>query len=275
MLPCRRPWMRVPCDIMGVDPNLAVPYVMNYNLAITHAFTPTSLSKSNMSATRPETCSTFRYQSGASGASYCLNRADASADRDAVLQSVTPIPGPLATQESRPYYTKFPYLGFINYITNRGIPGTTACSVDDTADDTRLFVQRRVIPMAMGLTTARRIALGLPQNSNNVAGEYASSDFDIRHRVTFTATYNIPGIKGLGQLLEGWQLNGIVNLRDAQPWNVGGMAIATSAGRREIADRWDIFGNPATSLRRREHPVLQRVHGAGGSPVRPAASCSL
>ena len=64
-----------------------------------------------------------------------------------------------------------------------------------------------------------RFAL-LPQNANNPGAEYGNSDFDVRHRLTFTATYNIPGIKGFAQILEGWQINGIVTLQSAQPWIV-------------------------------------------------------
>ena len=29
-----------PCNLMGVDPNLKTPYIMNYSLGVTHAFTP-------------------------------------------------------------------------------------------------------------------------------------------------------------------------------------------------------------------------------------------
>jgi hypothetical protein len=84
----------------------------------------------------------------------------------------------------------------------------------------------------------------LPQNSLNPAAEYASSDFDIRHRFTLTASYEIPGPKGFGQLLKGWKINSIVNLQTAQP------LIAFDAGNNfsgsfDNADRWDFFGNPA------------------------------
>jgi hypothetical protein len=84
-----------------------------------------------------------------------------------------------------------------------------------------------------------------PENSiNPAAGEYGSSDFDIRHRITATVTYNIPGIKGFGQLLEGWQINSIVNYATAQPWQTYDPANNFS-GTAENADRWSIFGNPA------------------------------
>jgi hypothetical protein len=84
-----------------------------------------------------------------------------------------------------------------------------------------------------------------PQNSvNPAAGEYGNSDFDVRHRLTATATYNIPGKKGYGQLLEGWQINTIVSFATSQPWQTFDPADNFS-GTNENADRWDIFGNPA------------------------------
>jgi hypothetical protein len=37
-------------------------------------------------------------------------------------------------------------------------------------------------------------------DSSNPGRDYAASDFDIRHRFTFTASYAIPGKNGFGQL---------------------------------------------------------------------------
>jgi hypothetical protein len=85
--------------------------------------------------------------------------------------------------------------------------------------------------------------LGLPQDGNNPTREYASSDFDIRHRFTLSATYAIPGKKSFAQLLEGWQVNSIVSLYGAQPWgpiDTGNDLSHTGEG----VDRWDFFGDP-------------------------------
>src|SRR4029077_10076994 len=84
---------------------------------------------------------------------------------------------------------------------------------------------------------------GLPHDSTNPAGEYASSDYDTRHRFTLEASYALPGKKGFGQLLEGWKINGILNIATGQPW------IVTDSGDNfsntsEFTDRWDFFGNP-------------------------------
>jgi hypothetical protein len=59
---------------------------------------------------------------------------------------------------------------------------------------------------------------GLPQNAHNVAAEYANSDFDIRHRLTLSLTYAIPGREGYGQILEGWEINTITTLQSPQYW---------------------------------------------------------
>src|SRR5260370_23244975 len=83
-----------------------------------------------------------------------------------------------------------------------------------------------------------------PQDSGNLAAEYGNSDFDIRHRLTFTVTYNIPGKKGYGQMLEGWQVNSIVNYATAQPWQTFD-ATDNFSGTGEKADRWSLFGNAA------------------------------
>jgi hypothetical protein len=83
----------------------------------------------------------------------------------------------------------------------------------------------------------------LPQNSYNPGAEYGNSDFDVRHRLTITATYNIPGIKGFAQALEGWQINSIVTLQSSQPWLVNDYNDNFS-GVGDSSDRWDFFGNP-------------------------------
>jgi hypothetical protein len=84
----------------------------------------------------------------------------------------------------------------------------------------------------------------LPQDSGNPRADYASGDFDVRHRFTFTAGYALPGIKGFAQMLEGWKINSIVTLQTAQPWNIGDTGNDFSGGG-DLNDRWNFTGNPA------------------------------
>ena len=154
---------------------------------------------------------------------------------------------PLALQEARPFYNKFPYLGFINFANNLS---------HSRYDSLQVSVTKRMshgLSFNAGYTYGHGLDNGSlnrfsnsPQDANNIAGEYANSDFDIRNRFTFTATYDIPGIKGFGQLLEGWEINGIVNYETAQPWlafDAGSDFSATG----EFADRWNIKG-PASNF---------------------------
>ncbi len=91
---------------------------------------------------------------------------------------------------------------------------------------------------------------GLPQNAYNPGAEYANSDFDIRNRFTLSLTYAIPGKKGYGQALEGWEINSIVTLQSPQHW--GPMDEGTDAagiGPLPVSPpanspiRWSFYGN--------------------------------
>ena len=61
------------------------------------------------------------------------------------------------------------------------------------------------------------------QDLNNIHGDYGPSEFDVRHRFTFSGTWDIPKFhfEGVaGKVLNGWQLNGIVSLQSGRPFDV-------------------------------------------------------
>jgi hypothetical protein len=86
-----------------------------------------------------------------------------------------------------------------------------------------------------------------PQNSLRQDLEWGDSDLDIRHRLTFTHTWDLPGRPNSWQLLEGWQINNIVTLQGGTPWNVvdGYINGNDISGTGEFADRWNFFGDPS------------------------------
>ena len=57
----------------------------------------------------------------------------------------------------------------------------------------------------------------VPQNSFDYKEERGSGDYDIRHRFTLSATYEIPGGKSWGQFLQGWQVNSLVTVQGGYP----------------------------------------------------------
>jgi hypothetical protein len=218
------------CTLMAVDPHLKTPYVVNYSLGVQHSF------GSNFSL----------------DVSYVGNHAAdllGLTDANQCFPNANPVPCANNLPGARPYSTKFPYLSYINTVTN------FASSYYNSLQATFSKRLSHGLEFTAGYTYGHGLDDGslsfagqLPQNSSNPTAEWASSDFDIRHRLTVTATYEIPGRKGYGQLLEGWKLNTIVTLQSSQPWLVFDGATSQDfstggSGFGDLADRWDFFGN--------------------------------
>ncbi len=233
-----------PCDLMAVDPNLKLPFVVTYNLGITHAFNPNlSLEVEYVGNHGYRLLSFTDINQAQLGSAFCLNPLTLAQQKDACAVPATP--GSEAMQESRPYYSKFPYLGYIYQVGNRDYSNYNSMQVSLTKRLTHGVLFNVGYTYGHGLDNGSLNRFGLnPENSNNITQDYAASDFDVRHRLTATATYNIPGIKGFGQLLEGWQINTIVTFATAQPWQTYDPNDNFS-GTGENTDRWSIFGNPA------------------------------
>jgi hypothetical protein len=213
----------VPCSIGAVDPHLKTPYMVDWNLGVEHSFT------NNLSLD-------VSYVGNHGG--NLLGIVDAN---QAALGSVTGA-NPYGV---RPYSAKFPWLQYINEVVNDALSNYNSLQATVTQ---RLS---HGLDFTVGYTYGHGLDNGSinrfgnpPQNSFDPKAEYASSDYDARHRATFTAGYEIPGKKGFGQMLEGWKINTIVTLQSGQPWTM----IDSSnnfAGEGENNGRWDFFGNPS------------------------------
>jgi len=207
-----------PCPIMGVDPNLKTPYVMNYSLGVTHAF------GNNLSLE----------------VGYVGNRGVRLTGFTDINQNA---PSPTGNG-ARPFAAQFPWFSFINMMTNdtRSNYNSMQATLTKRMSHGLSFIAGYTYAHGLDNGSLNRFGL-ISQNANNPGAEYGNSDFDVRNRLTFTTTYNIPGIKGFGQVLEGWQVNGIVTLQSSQPWVVNDYGDNFS-GAGDSADRWDFFGNP-------------------------------
>jgi hypothetical protein len=152
--------------------------------------------------------------------------------------------GTQAAQEARPLFTKFPYIGFINQMSNntRSNYNSLQATLTKRMSHGLSFIAGYTYAHGLDNGSLNRFGM-IPQDGT--ADQYANSDFDVRHRFTLSATYDIPGIKGYGQVLEGWQINTIVNIQSSQPWRVndGGNNFN---GTNDNADLWNFTGNPAS-----------------------------
>jgi hypothetical protein len=203
---------------MGVDPNLKTPYVTNYNLSVTHAF------GNNLSLEVGYVGNQGSRLTGFTDVNACA---------------------PSAGSCVRPYASKFPYYQFINVMSNDTRSNYNSMQATLTKRMSHGVSFTAGYTFAHGLDNGSLNRFGLlPQNSVDPGGDYGNSDFDVRHRLTLTGTYNIPGINGFAQAFKGWQVNGIVTLQSSQPWLVNDYGNNFS-GAGDSTDRWDFFGNPS------------------------------
>jgi outer membrane receptor protein involved in Fe transport len=228
-----------PCAILGVDPKLVTPYVYNWTVNIQHAIT------NNLSVEIAYVGDHGSKLTGIRDINQVVFANDIAGDE----QSGRPFTHNCPTAPCFPFLSAVYQMGNIyksNYnglqvtVTGRNYHGLTfvggytyAHALDD-----------------VGANWDFGAGLGLPQDSTHPEREYASSDFDIRHRFTLSANYVIPGKKSFAQLLEGWELNSIVSLYSAQPWgpmDAGNDVSRTGASKVAGTgiERWDFFGNPA------------------------------
>jgi len=245
-----------PCPIMSVVKNLTAPYVWNYSLNIQHAFTP------NLSLEMGYV--------GNHGTNF-------TGIRD--INQATPGSG----GAQRPF-TQFPWLSNIFQMGNfykssynglqatltsrnyHGLSSVIGYTYSHSLDD-------------VGANWDFGAGYGLPQDSTNVAREYGNSDFDIRHRLTVSLTYAIPGKKGAAQMLEGWEINSIATLQSAQPWGVidltngfaglGGLPVSPP---QQQPQRWDFVGHPSDF---KSGPTAIPCFGFAGFPGSAACGTAI
>ncbi|HEV3385220.1 MAG TPA: TonB-dependent receptor [Gemmata sp.] len=210
------------CNIMAVDPNLTTPYITNWSLGIQHAF------NNNLSLE----------------VGYVGDHGSRLTGFRDLNQTVPSLVNATSNPLGQPFYSRFPYLNWIIQNSNDGRSNYNSLQATLTKRVSHGLNFVAGYTYAHGLDTGSLNRTGyLPQDSTNPGAEYASGDFDMRHRFTFTTTYSIPGVRGFAQLLEGWKLNAIVSVQSAQPWQTYDSSNDFRGG--DFTDRWNIKGNPA------------------------------
>jgi hypothetical protein len=204
-----------PCSLAVIDHNFRTPYVTNWTFGVQHAIT------NNLSM----------------DVSYV-------GSHGSKLNGIRDINQPDPSTGIAPFAAKFPYLGSILVLSNlykSNYNGLQTTLQQRTAHGLS-FLASYTYSHSLD-DDSYNIGQFLPQDSRNPALEYASSDFDIKHRFTFSITYAIPGKDAPGQLLKGWEVNSVVTLQTGQPW-YGNDQSNDISGTGENTDRWDFFGKP-------------------------------
>jgi hypothetical protein len=246
-----------PCPIMSVDRNITTPYVWNWTLNLQHAFTPNLSLEVAYVGNRGSNLTGIRdinqppvgsgWGTGPTGElTLCL--------ASAPLYNKCTADANGGEEANRTYAGKFPYLSNIFQMANVYRSNYNGLQVTLNSRN------YHGLSMVAGYTFSHALddvganwdfgyGAGLPQDSTNVGREYGNSDFDIRHRLTLSLTYAVPGRKGFAQMMEGWEINSIVTLQSGQPWGpidlgtdaagVGSLPVSPPASE---PIRWDFFG---------------------------------
>jgi hypothetical protein len=243
-----------PCNIEAVDRNLRTPYISTWTLTIQRAITndlslevayvgnhgtkllgfadinqpPLGSSYPGFGSADPLVNEVLSCNTAGNPGGFACDPGDASLD-----------------QTKRPFFSKFPYIGEIDRLSNQDKSNYNSLQVTLT--------QRPMhgLSFLLGYTYAHALDAGSnnfndiqlpPDSAHPTARVYGNSLFDIRHRFTLSTTYAIPGIKSLGQLLQGWELNSVVTLQSASPWGVQDFTNDFS-GTNQV-NELDTFGQP-------------------------------
>lgn len=270
-----------PCPIMSVDRNITTPYVWNWTLNLQHAFTPNISMEmayvgnrgSNLMGIRdinqpPVGSGWTTNQPGSAGTlTACLASASTGYDNCAVDSGYE--------QLNEPYNAKFPYLANIFQMANVYRSNYDGLQVTLNARN------YHGLSMVAGYTWSHALddvganwdfgyGSGLPQDSTHVEREYANSDFDMRHRLTVSLTYAIPGRKGFGQMAEGWELNSITTIESPQFWgpmdegtDAAGVGPLPTSPPANTPIRWSFYGQTSD---------FKSTRGGAGIPEFPGAT---
>jgi hypothetical protein len=80
----------------------------------------------------------------------------------------------------------------------------------------------------------------MPQDSNNVQGDKGPSNYDVRNRFVWAATYEFP--KWSGRLREGWSVSSVLTLMSGHPFSMNYNFIDDYSGGGNFYDRPDVTG---------------------------------
>ena len=209
-----------PCPITAINPNIRNAYVTEWNVGVEHAFTNTL----------------------ALDISYVGNHAT---HLWGLIDENAAIPGlntSTAEQSRRPFNTAYPYLSAIIYISD---------NLESNYNGLQATLTKRVshgLSFTAGYTYSHALDdsssdMGQSYSMDNAKPglDYGDSTYDIRNRFTFTTSYVLPEKKAPLQMLEGWQLNSIINLVGALPFNATDTTTDIS-GTGDFNDRWDLVG---------------------------------
>jgi len=259
-----------PCNTEAVDPNLRTPYISTWTLTIQQAITNNmSLEVAYVGNHGTKLLGFSNINQPPLGSGYAAGEvAWCNSNLNTYQIGVTPTfacdPGDASVnQGARPLFSKFPYIAEVDRLANQDKSNYNSLQVTLTQRPTHglSFLVGYTYSHALDAASNNDSDNFLPPNSSRPsAGLYGNSIFDMRHHLTISTTYAIPGRKGLGQLLEGWELNSVVTLQSGLPWGVQDFTNDFSGTNQvneldSYGQPWNFVGNTADFKAGRAVPI--------------------
>jgi hypothetical protein len=228
-----------PCDVFGVSRHLSTPYVASWNFNLQQALSNSTALQVAYVGNRG--IKLFSHRD--------INQSNTIANANCFLNEDDSYDG--CRQDTRPFVTNCttgagPCLNWVGYATEMENLGSSFYNGLQVTLTQRAF---KGLNFLAGYTWAHALdngtsnRSGFPQDSRTFRPEWGNGDYDIRHRFTFSASYELPQFHAPLRFGEGWQFTTIVNLQTGEPYSIVDEFDDTSFSG-EFVDRWDFSGDP-------------------------------
>jgi len=157
--------------------------------------------------------------------------------------------GGIGSVARRPYNAKFPYFGQILQYGPGGEANYNALQVTLRKRTSHGLTFNADYTWAHALNSTVGTNNPYVEDSTNPEASYGDSG-QPRNHFAITASYDIPGVKSPGHLLEGWSLNSVVNYLSGSGINLTDRSIDYAGignirgGLKSSATFWSLFGSP-------------------------------
>ncbi|WP_263370142.1 TonB-dependent receptor [Granulicella cerasi] len=223
-----------PCGAFSIDQNMRTPYVWNYNLNVEQQLGSKILAQLGYVGNESRKLLGIRD----------INQAKLQANG-----SPSTAADQLTQQMSRPYSNLYPNYGNINQVGTFQTGNYNSLQATVKMQAVHGFTAQAAYTWAHAFDEGSVSRSQLPQNSNNIKGEYGNAATDTRHTFVGLVTYTPPTVSGsFERLRNGWQFNSMVNFHTGAPFTV--YASADTSGTDEGAQRANLVGNPYSGISR-------------------------
>jgi len=223
------------CQTGAVDPNFKHAHIAEWNLdiqrAITNKLTLDVAYVGNHGFDEEQIVDLNQPTIGAGWDASAIATCLASAGTNFLTKAATPTNAcaPDKTQEvgsitcpTCAYSSIFPYLSNIDEATYGDYSNYDAlqATLQGRAYHGLSFLAGFAWSHALSINDSNSVNTAnlMPTDKNHLGLDYGNGAMDVRDRFTFAPTYNIPGFKSPGEMLEGWSVNAIVVLQTGFPW---------------------------------------------------------